>query len=186
MIEQLKKAVAILERLTKDVSLDVNASDTTRQVTYINEEIKDLFTEFSHMSFSWELDFCFEGFEEINYGELELGGECISDTFEVWLEEIEKNDLPFDLGQSIPLQEVANGDLIVLNNKGEVYYLNHEEIEDSPRLGVNLKSFYENWIELCCPGPEIWILREFYDDEKKCVSSKSEFSKKWIEVLKSS
>ncbi|NQZ57035.1 MAG: hypothetical protein HRT88_06140 [Lentisphaeraceae bacterium] len=183
--DSFEELVNILKKHTEQISFDINLKSSNIPKEY-PESIRELLSVASEINLDWSFDFELEEFEDVNFGEVEFGVDSFDfDNLEVWAESVIDLNMPLNLNSAFPLQSIINGDMLVLSERGAVFYLNHEIPESSVRLGLSLISFYETWIKLCCPGPEWWCLEPFYDTENQYLSSELPSSKRWLELLNS-
>lgn len=191
---RLKAAFELISKKTKNTSLSIKENSII--AGKYPDQITELLKNNGEILFQWTLEEdipVVECFEDTTFGEFHFGPEAFDyDAMAVWAQSVEDDRnageelyVPIDLFKAFPLQQLGNGDMLVLSSeKQEVFYLSSDDDWVCKRLANDLISFYEVWIQLYCPGPEFWCLEPFYDYESNCLSLELETSKKWLSYIK--
>ncbi len=79
---------------------------------------------------------------------------------------------------ALPFYAIGNGDFLALDNQGAVIYLAYESVEHhGVLLGRDFVSFMDQWSQIGCIGPEIWMLEPFLGREG--IDPESTTSRHW-------
>jgi len=90
--------------------------------------------------------------------------------------------------QLYPVISTVNGDVIAVvtsgDDHGRIVYLDHEGGEmDEAILAEDFDSFIDTWVNLCCPGPESWLLKPFYDPDLRRLSATCNNALTWRSLI---
>lgn len=166
----------------------------------IPEQLETLFKEFSkELAFDYQFENEFKKpYHGIFAGGLNWSLDRLYSMYldyigwtEAWLDpEMEFEPEEFERQEKIvlnkiPLEEVANGDLIVMDlTNNQVTYLSHEDdYLHGKILGNDLFEYLDFRQSIWFAGNEDWQFEPFFNNELECMEKEGENAKIWCELL---
>lgn len=110
--------------------------------------------------------------------------ECVEIAEETWIDD--EPELKEMWLNSFPFARLANADMIALDLRKDmldppVVYLSHDD--DSRLISESFDRYLEDWAAASYVGPEIWVLKAFFDAESKMLTPNKQHAAEFRQLL---